>query len=129
MKPDIKRLKMLSKMLKNHDKIFADVEFNMHCWIVPKKRGNVRCGTAACALGSAGCYPPFREMGLKSISGRNAIVGTVRYGEDINFTAAEKFFGIGCAASRFLFSPTCYAIEPDPKEVARRVDGIIEKYK
>lgn len=105
----------------------------MALWVASKKEFEnefsesvpSRCGTVACALGSAGLYRTFREAGLKT----NNKQGEVWYREHEGFYAAQEFFGISYVQSLKLFSGLHYtAISPRILTVAKRVDNLIKQY-
>jgi hypothetical protein len=117
----LKRLKQLKYMMENHKKIFPESIFDIDAWIKPAKS---RCGTAACALGSACFYPPFQKQGL-SIDGYKKLsdVGKAakKIGEDAfdfspgfdgndydGYETGANFFGIEIDESYFLFKPDHY---------------------
>lgn len=127
------RLKMLHKMLVNHHKIFKEVMFDQ-CTFGKKLSGKVArnactghwCKTAACALGSAALYKPFKKMGLKV----NRASDSVIFGNRENYAAGEKFFNITERQSEYLFG-THYNMETSdvtPFDVADRVEELIKKY-
>lgn len=84
----LKRLNMLADMLRDHDKIFPEVKFDMKTWGVKRI-----CGTAACVLGSAALYPPFRKMGLKHQWEEHSDA-TISYRGEEYEEAGAAFFGI-----------------------------------
>jgi hypothetical protein len=60
------------------------------------------CGTAACALGSAGLYGPLRAKGLKTTEDE------VVYENETGFEAGAAFFGISITQSFWLFHASNY---------------------
>ena len=149
MEVNLSRLKKLKYMLEHHDEIFKKDDtskvkvdnkmytsvgkFDLSVWFKPN------CVSAACALGSAACYPPFKRMGLK-LSG-DSLVGTgiwfkPEYKEWTDFEAGAAFFSISLYESDWLFNPSHYEIEYEnaedddsvlklvtPKVVAESVDS------
>lgn len=150
----LKRLKQLKYMMENHSKIFPDSKLNMDTWVEPDDR--VKCGSSACALGSACFYKPFQKQGLKyngfrSLKDVNDWNLQPEYKGETDFPAGEKFFGITEDQSHFLFHPERYqdiedendfygelsleklfSIKPvqkiKPKHVAKRVGQLIAIY-
>jgi len=133
----IRRLKELSYMLKNHDKLFKEVAFSISCWHTRQegvgcgvlfgrnkdKQKSYSCGTAACALGSAALHKPFIKAGLSF-----DICNSPSYKGERDFYAGSCFFGIGYDASINLFANSSYKNPPTAAKVARRVDSLIKKY-
>ena len=124
----LKRLGMLYEMMLNHKQLFKDVEFNICLWI--DKQNNRyqqnKCGTAACALGSACLYPPFRKMGLRYDADQIPYFRNHR-----EFAAGAVFFGISEDEAKWLFMSARYGIQPDaifPRMVARRIKHLIKLY-
>ena len=104
-------------------------KFNMAHW---------DCGTASCAIGSAGWDPWFRRRGLKSVVGAESEDrtdggnGAVVYGMTEDFEAGCAFFGITRAESEFLFDPDQYELKPwniTPKKVIERIDKLAAHYR
>lgn len=109
--------------------------------VVPLKmvEDDYDCGTAACALGVAGLYKPFRDQGLKT----NKTVGLVWYKTNEGTLAGRFFFDLTDEQACWLFLPQNYmkSFRPDrhnvrshyagenvrvtPETVARRVRRII----
>jgi hypothetical protein len=103
------------------------MKFNMGSW---------RCGSSACALGTAALHLPFRLQGLelKNDKGGNTVVcfkdtkyPTFRG----SYEVAQEFFGITSEESFSLFFPA-YGQTPEsqitPQMVAARVLTVIKKY-
>lgn len=120
----LSRLHELRSMLLNHNKLFPEIKFNMDHW---------KCGTAACALGSACLHKPFSDKGLK------VHANSVTYKHYEDYEAGEEFFGITSQESDWLFNPERYRTSKGgffvdiqrsvkPKHVARRVTMLIDKY-
>ncbi len=132
----LNRLKKLEHMLLNYDEIFPKVEFGIGVW--GKK---IDCGTSACALGSAGLYPPFRRKGLKTVIGC-FMESCVNYKRYKDLLAGSWFFGIPLYESDWLFWPDKYHTKEGrqyitsnsrkryitPQRVAERVNKLIKKY-
>ena len=129
-------------MLRNHDQIFPDLAFNLVVWNAqnigspdsilrersfysPKEYKKARdCGTAACALGSACYYKPFKKLGLKMDKSWDI----PSYKKENGFEAGMKFFGLTRAENERLFDVQYYKKHPSPKQVAKKVDRLINKY-
>lgn len=110
----IKRLGMLRDMLKNHRKIFPEMKFDMSIY---------HCGTAACALGSAACYPPLMKDGLHlDWLWGPAFKGTSK------MEAGATFFGLTFDETYFIFTFD-KNIHERPKTVAKRVDSLLKHYR
>lgn len=139
----IKRLKQLSYMLKNHHKLFKaekkPMRFDIQYWFDPGKpdytsdkaiKPGISCGTAACALGSAALYPPFKKAGLKFMRCDSFFNEYVpMYKDFVGFYAGDRFFKISSAESRWLFDPQEYRRKRvAPSNVAKRVDRLIKHY-
>ena len=120
------RLRKLQYMLENHDTIFPRVGFNMGSWLstctTDQRTGNF-CQTAACALGSAALYQPFKSKGLHIEN--NSVV----FGSKFDSEAGALFFGIDGETADKLFMPHNYpaACKTKPKHVARKVAALIKK--
>lgn len=134
----IKRLKQLKYMLENHHKLFKTVKFDIDTWCSIKEMDDKikdntpaneipkSCGTAACALGSAALYEPFRKEGLKIHCIVNA---DVIYRGAEGYDAGKKFFGITLNESENIFNPDFYMkSKVTPKDVAKKVIGLIAQY-
>lgn len=147
----LERLEMLQDMLERHDEIFGkDVKFDIRMWFTDDDNVRKDCGTAACALGSAACYPPFMTMGLniqdwqgkkpgeEDFSARHS---DVCYDGEEGCSAGAEFFGITRQESEWLFNPDEYLTKDGynytdqalprfvkPKVVAHRVGVLIEYY-
>lgn len=119
----IQRLTMLKDLMLNHDKHFPKMSFNIKAWKVDElqmKKLNIKdkkdCGTAACALGSAACYQPFINMGLKIQMAPDGSVARLMglpteypaFDGKREFGAGAEFFGITMDESRYLFNPMDY---------------------
>ena len=116
----LKRLRELAYIMDNHCRLFKNVKFNIGTWcsIVGggdyekdffKKNGHT-CGTAACALGSAGLWSKFRKAGLRTNKMDNNIELFDRKGnvEDEGFAAGGRFFGLNHDEAHYLFNPNQY---------------------
>lgn len=99
--------------------------------------GTWDCGSAACALGSAGLNPWFKERGLVTDISEGAVFLRFPNGElTEGCEAGEEFFGITFEESESLFSVWEYESFNDrakykgvpPAMVRARVDELIEKY-
>ena len=161
----LKRLEQLHYMLKNHDKLFKTIKFDLNQWTeecVPDEvcspthegatNSPLSCTTAACALGSAAMYEPFRKQGLKTdVRSQIAEDGVTQlyypgnpvYKDQDGMEAGATFFGITYGEAYWLFSAETYfkptnsglqelqyakagTITPDM--VAKRVRHIIKHY-
>lgn len=96
----IERLTMLKDMLDRHEELFPNLGFDMGPW---------HCGTAACALGSAACYAPFKRKGL-SLKDDSLYGKSPAYEYNRGFEAGAEFFGITKEESRELFASTRYSV-------------------
>lgn len=110
---------MLVHMLKNHNKYFPNTKFDMDHWTRGGTKENA-CGTAACAVGSAMYWKPFRLMGLHpNMSGPRP-----QYRDDYGYSAARAFFGLNPGTSMFLFDPFYYE-KPTPRDVVKRIQFVL----
>ena len=137
MSANIKRLELLQDLMKNHDKHFPKVQFNIGTWAnrlydtVFKPKQAKTCVSAACALGSAACYRPFIKEGLQLFNDVDWGVLSVKFGDYEDFEAGEKFFGINSSESAWLFNPGEYGTSTNnvkPQMVAYRVAALIQAY-
>lgn len=82
------------------------------------------CGTAACALGSATMYLPFRSAGLKF----NEYWQEVSYQGHNGLSAGEVFFELTRRQAEYLFYPSSYPVKKKitPADVAARVMEILK---
>lgn len=133
-------LEQLRYMLKNHKKLFPDVAFDMRYFVIPATDSvnhsdyPKKCKYAACALGSAAAYPPFRKLGLSLVdteAGNTQL--DVGYNGYTGFLAAARLFGISYQNAEFLFSPCSFphwspADAITPAEVIEHVDIVIREY-
>lgn len=119
-----RRLEMLVEMLENHEKHFPNLEFNMGVW---------HCGSAACALGSAACYPPFVKEGLYLYEAESFYaVPVIQEYEDlyVAHAAGAYFFGIPAEKSRYFFYEGRYLGHPvTPGMVAERIKEFLDESK
>lgn len=119
-----RRLEMLVEMLENHEKHFPNLEFNMGVW---------HCGSAACALGSAACYPPFVEEGLYIYEAESfEAVPAIQGYEDLYVAhhAAAYFFDISAEKSRDFFYEGRYSERSvTPGMVAERIRKFLDESK
>ncbi len=112
------RLRMMIKMLENHEKIFKSpkrkekVEFNISLW---------NCGSSACAVGSACVYAPFKRLGLRL----NRYDIPEFKGKE-GMQAVETFFGISTRKAAMLFTDEGYV--PCFNVTAQQVADKIRKY-
>lgn len=123
------RLRMLVKMLRNHDKIFQaprkkkKIKFNISFWYGTEGIEVNKCGTVACAVGSACLYKPFNDLGLE-LSFEAPL-----YKDQRGWHAVHDFFKIGDKESQFLFSQKHYLISGfchvNAKDVANRIEKFI----
>lgn len=116
-----KRLERLAQLLENWS---VEKKF----LVAPEGREKVnkfdieiwKCGTAACALGSACMLPEFNKAGLK-LDGA-ALPAYKGYSESV---AGAEFFGLDYDEACLLFMPWNYKDNPTPKTVAKRVREIL----
>lgn len=147
------RLRELHKMLKNHEKLFKGVVFDLTSWAnekdglqdedfakAEKTKKYIDCASSACALGSAGLHKPFIAQGLvTTMHGYDD--ASVCYDQETSFEAGAKFFGLTLTESKWLFDPNAYRFNPqvpfnEPKAkkfithkaVATRVLHLIKHY-
>lgn len=113
------RLQEFELLLRNlHAKVPTLTHFYMGSWFIkhfhpPAINDAVtlnsidknECGTAACALGAAGLYKPFRDQGLKT----KKTEGLVYYGTRSGIFAGMVFFDLTYGQSCWLFLPQNYA--------------------
>lgn len=127
----MERLTMLEDMLRRHKELFQEITFNINCWLSTEPGFN-SCGSAACALGSAGLYPPFVAQGLVTHKIRSDVYYIID--EDVKHhpygvEAGELFFHISPEESERLFLPDYYQEKPVTAEaVADRVQELIQHY-
>lgn len=106
------RLKKLHDLLINHDRYFPKIKFDLDCWgndeneELPGRKG-ISCLTSACALGSAGLYPPFRRAGLQTTVDKWDGVSVI-FEHAEGFCAGQNFFGLSRTESNWLFNPSYY---------------------
>ena len=101
-------------MLTHHDQIFPKVKFDIRVWSSSVEIQD--CGTAACALGSACLYEPFRKQGLGLCSPGGVKVWPYLTGirnvpgcdSPDGFEVGAAFFGISYSESKSLFNPGAY---------------------
>lgn len=112
------------------DRTRTDEKNEVYDFPLVKLQEDHTCGTAACALGSAGLYKPFRDQGL--ITTVDCVVfkpdpetdETQHYG----FVAGAEFFDITIEQSKLLFSTHSYeeGVTTTPEMVADRVKQILD---
>lgn len=120
----LNRLTKLHYILDNHKEVFPEVKFDISTWSEPYE-----CGTAACALGSACCYKPFKKSGL--YLDPSFFNDVPRYKHYTELNAGQEFFGLSCYEAEWLFMPRNYDIvdtKVTAKMVARRVLFLIKHY-
>lgn len=103
----LNRLKELLYILENHKTLFKENFDIGHWYEVSNVTGDKSCGTSACALGSAACWPKFKKAGLKIVTdsyGHRSV--TFKGFEDSK--AGAEFFGIHTAEADWLFMPDTY---------------------
>lgn len=129
----VRRLNRLKTAILNRPKIVK--HFNMNYFAIEDfgaSKGTDFCGTAACALGTAGFTPYFRKLGLKSHPKHNCVEYVAPNGQRLSgFNAGAAFFGIEYYESYHLFAPGPYGIPAytiTPQMVAERVDELIASY-
>lgn len=113
------RLKEFKFLMDNHDAFFSEakVKLDMGEWFAP-----TGCGFAACALGSAALYPPFKEAGLR------LRLMAPQYGDACGSNAGAKFFGISYQEARDVFLPVFYTGIITAKDVSEKITKLIKKY-
>lgn len=135
------RLNKLLYLMENHKEVFPEIKFAIYTW-----KSVERCGTAACALGSAACYPPFKKAGLKMSNEYDLPEYTTSDGElHEEVDAGREFFGITDDEACHLFLPSFYShpeylgssnphkftpinVTIKPKHVATRIKKLIKHY-
>lgn len=117
------RLEALRDLLRDPDRLAALVQrFDMGLFVDFEDD----CGTAACALGTACLYPPFRALGL-TVDARGypeyrPPAGGVVYG----VAAGRDFFGLSAGdADRLFYVSSYYRAGVTPADVADRIDAIL----
>lgn len=84
-----------------------------------------KCGTAACACGTAGLHPWFRDQGFTLRSGT---FGEPMFKTYRDFEAVEAFFEIDDDDSTHLFLDASYPEgRRGPKSVAKRIRSFVKK--
>jgi hypothetical protein len=128
-KQRLERLKELHYILSNYDELF-EMKFDMGTWA----EKDFSCGSAACALGTAACWPNFKKQGLGLIplftrAQDGATEFNPIYGHLEGREAGEYFFGISRLESKALFSLSYYSYQKTlPIHVAERVKNLIDFY-
>lgn len=124
----LRRLKKLQYMLENHETIFSKpsrnnangaIRFDINRWYSS-------CGTAACALGSACFYKPFREEGLK-IKKEPMLAPSPAFKKSRDFEAGARFFGISFMESYYLFFPSAYVKRDNSTTASYAFEGFKER--
>jgi hypothetical protein len=102
-----------------------------------KKVKELKCGSSACALGTAALHPWFISKGLRWVSAYSAIDDgldnevtpiDVEFQGYSNFDAAQKFFGITKNQAEYLFDPGNYPrSHKSPRYVASRIRSLVKK--
>jgi|GEM_PF-5166409 len=109
--------------------------------IANKKVKELKCGSSACALGTAALHPWFISKGLKWSSAYKydeeelrfkCITGVtpidVEFQGYVNFDAATMFFGITKNQADYLFDPANYPhSHRSPRYVASRIRSLVKK--
>jgi len=147
---NIERLEMLKDLMLNlHERLPHIKFFDMHTWGTEIHEGTVKstndgddggegvlstkstplntvdCGTAACALGCAGLYKPFIEMGLESLDDGDGNL-SIRYETHGSWFAGKYFFDITMNEVKQIFEADCYKGKTiTPEMVVARVDEVI----
>lgn len=95
------------------------------------KIAKVGCKTTACAMGWAVNIPAFRKAGLRLMPETVNERAVPAFRGTEGFDAAEEFFRLSNAESRWLFDPTCYPRRElkDPKAVATRIRQLLKGHK
>lgn len=100
--------------------------FDMHDW---------KCGTAACAAGTAMFHPWFNARGFKAkqrLAHGYQPLNTYKKanGWDEGWAAVESFFGLSTTDAEYIFTDFNYVVMGDvaPKHVAARIRKFV-KYK
>lgn len=137
----LRRLRELSRILKNHSKLFPTIKWDIREW-----EEKLECGTAACALGSACHHAPFKRAGLKMRvdtwgDDEQFAEFTPMFKGETEMAAGASFFGISYEEACWLFDPCYYHKRSGgyynsavvnkyvtPKVVAKRVDKLIKHY-
>lgn len=134
----LSRLEKLKYMMQHHDELFPKVAFTIDSWRQERnshfscsltrsqEKKAKKCGTAACALGSAAAYTPFRRMGLKL--NKKAVPSFKR---QTGLKAGAALFGISVEDAEFLFMPNSYPdiIYVSTRDVVRHITVLINHYK
>lgn len=130
----LNRLEKLYYMLINHGTLFPKVKFCMNTWLESKKHYEEQsyistsikwgsCNSAACALGSACLYGPFRKAGLSINMNSTPIYRGYYYLE-----AGEMFFGLTEEETVYLFGLPPSGTKVTTRTIASRVKKLITKY-
>jgi hypothetical protein len=97
--------------------------FDMNYWarVISKRSRLGDCGTVACALGWATTIPEFKSEGLRLCNlGK---IKHVTFCSEIDYYAAQRFFGITIYQSNFIFSPGYYHRSTiDVHQVIKRIN-------
>ena len=85
-----------------------------------------KCGTSACAAGSAGLDPWFRSQGFKSVKSHQNVEYRVNGFTYTGFGATEEFFGITDRDAGRLFDPAEYSANVvTEQDVLKRIDEVL----
>ncbi len=127
----MKRLYQFLHLMENYNEYFREeeIEFNISNWF----KGELRhgCGTAACALGAACLYPPFKRAGLKLRIEKEWGVPCPTFKGSVELNAGEIFFGITYEEAADLFFGSRYRTGwagTRPHHVATKIRKLIKKY-
>lgn len=128
---NIERLALLAHMLRRHSDYFPSTTFDLSHWVLDGAAE--ACGTAACAVGSAMYWKPFRKMGLRC-DGCSRFFPVYRQSDYLfeGWRAVEAFFDISSPIADYLFAEDSYDKDEDegcilvtPEMVADRIDEVI----
>lgn len=113
-------------MLRNHDMYFPKVYFSIGTWA----RKGTECVFAACAVGSAALWLPFRILGLKHATDGWSNVLRPKYKNLYDWSATQEFFGLTNQESYYLFDGWYYKMNDNditPDVVADRIELFLKE--
>lgn len=116
------RLRLMQVMLTFHNVIFPNTRFDLGSWQSHERGSPTKpsdCGYAACAVGSATAWLPFRLLGFIA----SPYNGVPVYRGNIAWDAVRKFFGVTQEQAAFLFDKYKYVSgsETTPQDVRARI--------